>query len=392
MSEVRTLADACSAIVDCAHKTAPIDDSGEYFAVGTPAMRGHKIDYAEARRISRATFERWTQRLQPKVGDLLLAREAPVGPVVTIPESENVAPGQRTVLLRPRAGVVDSRFLYYYLTSPSIQTALQIKASGSTVPHLNVADVRVMPTPGIPGIEEQRAIARLLGALDDKIAANDRISELVGELLRARFAHLADGREQTELRQIARVNAEQTKPSAGQTLRYLDISAVGQGVYEFPPESFWDDAPGRARRIVRQGDTVWSTVRPSRRSHALILDDDARFVASTGLAVLTPHPDRVAGLYEATRTNHFVAYLESVAEGSAYPAVRADRFDAAPIPDLREDEWDAFEEEALPLRRRSHAATRESRLLAALRDGLLPRLMSGEVRIRDGEKVVEVVA
>src|SRR4051794_16594609 len=85
MPEIVTLADVCSNIVDCAHKTAPIDPDGKYFAVGTPAMRGNRIDYREARPISEATFDAWTTRLRPQEGDLLLAREAPVGPVVQIP-------------------------------------------------------------------------------------------------------------------------------------------------------------------------------------------------------------------------------------------------------------------------------------------------------------------
>ncbi|MCA0178740.1 MAG: restriction endonuclease subunit S [Actinobacteria bacterium] len=391
MTVAMTLADLCSDIVDCAHKTAPIDESGEHFAVGTPAMRNHIINFSEARRISEATFKAWTTRLRPRVGDLLLAREAPVGPVVRIPESENVAPGQRTVLLRPRAGTCDSRFLYYFLTSPRVQAELQVKAAGSTVPHLNVADVRTLPADAVPPLAEQRAIAEVLGALDDKIAANARSADIVDELLATRFARLSAGRARVGLGTIASVNQRSTKPQAGGTLRYLDISSVGRGVYDLPAESSWDDAPGRARRLVAQGDVVWSTVRPNRRSHALVLDDDDKLIGSTGLAVLTPAPGRTAGLYEATRTDGFVAYLETVAEGSAYPAVRAERFLEAPVPELDPKEWDQFEVLALPLREHVHASKVESRRLAAARDELLPLLMSGKARVKDAEKTVEGV-
>jgi type I restriction enzyme S subunit len=91
-------------------------------------MRDHRINYAEARRISRETFEAWTRRLSPRAGDLLFAREAPVGPVVRLPDVANVAPGQRTVLLRPDPDVVDSKFLYYALTAPAAQAGLLVKA------------------------------------------------------------------------------------------------------------------------------------------------------------------------------------------------------------------------------------------------------------------------
>lgn len=157
---------------------------------------------------------------------------------------------------------------------------------------------------------------------------------------------------------------------------------VGVGSFAFPEERPWPGAPGRARRALRAGDTVWSTVRPNRRSHALILDD-CELVGSTGLAVLRPHANRVASLFEASRTGAFSRYLESVAEGSAYPAVRVSLFAHAPVPDLTEAEWNEFEVLAMPLRGRAHAAEVENRALTMVRDELLPLLMSGKLRVRD---------
>jgi type I restriction enzyme, S subunit len=279
------------------------------------------------------------------------------------------------------------RFVYYALLA--IDPAyLNV---GSASPTLNRNHFHPLPVRWPETLSEQRAIAEVLGALDDKIAANKQIALLVDELAMAEFRNISDGRSQDELSSLGSVNVAVSKPKAGRSLRYIDISSVGQGSYAFPDESSWDDAPGRARRVVRPGDTIWSTVRPNRRSHALILDEDPLLIASTGLAVLTPKSERIACLYEATRTEEFVSYLESVAEGSAYPAVRADRFASAPIPDLGEAEWDRFEAFALPLRQRAYSAGVESRHLDVMRDELLPLLMSGKVRVRDAEKVVEGV-
>ena len=380
------LDDVCSHIVDCEHKTAPIDEAGEYFAVGTPAMRNHVINYAEARRISRETFETWTRRLAPRPGDLLLAREAPVGPVVRLPDVANVAPGQRTVLLRPDPRVADSTFLYYALTAPSAQARLQSKAEGSTVHHLNVPDIRSFEL-RVPALPEQQAIAEVLGALDDKIAANTALAARADDYLEAEMDRLTIGCGVTALGAIADVNRRTVKPVAGGSLRYVDIASVGVGVFDYPEVSPWDDAPGRARRAVSYGDTLWSTVRPNRRSHALVLDEDSLLVASTGLAVLSPREVGFAFLYEATRRPAFTAYLENVAEGSAYPAVRADRFLNAPVPDVSQVARTAFESVAAPLRKLVAAQARENRTLAATRDALLPQLMSGKLRVRDAEKI-----
>lgn len=189
---------------------------------------------------------------------------------------------------------------------------------------------------------------------------------------------------------IADVNAIAAAPDSD-TLRYIDIAAVAVGSYEFPGQMAWSAAPSRARRGIRRGDTLWSTVRPNRRSHALNLSGDPTLVGSTGLAVISPRTTGFAYLYETTKLLGFAKYLESKAEGSAYPAVRADRFHSAPVPLLPSNRREEFESVAAPLRMHVHHSTAESRQLAALRDTLLPQLMSGKLRVRDAEKQVEEV-
>lgn len=189
---------------------------------------------------------------------------------------------------------------------------------------------------------------------------------------------------------IAEVNLEIARPSPD-GLRYIDIAAVGTGSYDFPPAISWDEAPGRARRRIHRGDTLWSTVRPNRRSHALNLSSDPLLVGSTGLAVISPRATGFAYLYQVTKLPEFVAHLESKAEGSAYPAVRADAVESAPIPLVPRSEIERFESIAAPLREHAHSLGEESRTLANLRDTLLPHLMSGRLRVKDAEKQVEAV-
>ena len=199
---------------------------------------------------------------------------------------------------------------------------------------------------------------------------------------------MASGADVATLGSIADVNRRSVKPVTDGNLRYVDIASVAVGAFEYPDVSAWSDAPGRARRGLSAGDTMWSTVRPNRRSHALNLEDDALLVASTGLAVLSPREVGFAYLYEASRRPEFTAYLANVAEGSAYPAVRADRFLEAPVPDLPADQIHMFEAQAAPLRKLVASQARESRTLAATRDALLPQLMSGKLRVRDAEALI----
>jgi len=279
-------------------------------------------------------------------------------------------------------------YYFYYFRSPqgrsSIETIIQQVAAAG----IRGSDLRRLVVP-CPPVQEQRAIAEMLGALDDKISANTKLAGSTDELLSTLFASkVAACDEVLPLRDLADINARSVKPAAGGLLRYIDIASVGVGRYDYPETSDWAGAPSRARRSVRKGDVLWSTVRPNRRSHALNMSDDPLLVGSTGLAVLTPSAVGCAYLYEVTKRPEFTAYLETVAEGSAYPAVRADRFGDAIVPWLPQPERDAFESTAAPMREHAHSLESENRHMAAMGDTLLPQLMSGKIRVKDVEQMV----
>ncbi|MDN5757006.1 MAG: restriction endonuclease subunit S [Tomitella sp.] len=322
-------------------------------------------------------------------GELLVSIVGTVGESAIVPEGLagwNVA--RAIAVVRPLG--VSATWVRLALGTREVRATLESVLNTTVQATLNLADLKRLRIP-MPPEATRNAISEVLGALDDKIAANDNLRTLTDSLCRARFQRASASHNVEKLSSIAVVNVATVRPRVDGMLRYVDISSVGQGSFDFPEESKWNEAPGRARRVLRAGDTIWSTVRPNRRSHALVLDEDSSLIASTGLAVLTPLDGRIAGLYESCRTDQFVGYLESVAEGSAYPAVRADRFNNAPVPALRAEEWAEFERFALPLRQRAHAAAVESRNLAATRDELLPLLMSGKIRVRDAERQVEDV-
>ena len=147
----------------------------------------------------------------------------------------------------------------------------------------------------------------------------------------------------------------------------------------------WSDAPSRARRGVANGDVLWSTVRPNRRSHCLLLNPPSDLVVSTGFAVLTPKLVGPSFLYGMSERQEFVDYLVSVADGSTYPAVRADRFVEAPLQVPNRDALTSYESATMVLRERGAAARWESNLLLQLRDLLLRNLLSEGLPVSDAE-------
>lgn len=318
----------------------------------------------------------FTDRAQVKRGGVIVGRKGAYRGVHYSPDPFWVI--DTAFYLEPTVPM-NQRWAYYALQLADINGL----DSGSAIPSTTREAFASIPV-AFPKLREQQAIAEVLGALDDKIAANTRLAAKSDAVLSTLFESMVD--EKTEfvsLSSIADVNAESIKPTGRGDLRYVDIASVGVGRFEFPEISAWADAPGRARRRLRRGDTIWSTVRPNRRSHALNLSDDPLLVASTGLAVLTPRFVSPSYLYEVTHRPDFTVYLENVAEGSAYPAVRADRFNDAPVPLLREEARHRFDDFAEPLRKAIATAEVENRTLAAIRDALLPQLMSGRLRVND---------
>lgn len=381
----------CEGIYDCPHSTPELTEIGP-LVVRTQDIASGIFRASQAAHVSENTYVERTKRATPAHGDLLYSREGAYhGVAAEVPVNTRVCLGQRMVLIRPDKAKVDVRFLRYWLNSPLMTSHVGNLRVGSAAPRINVSDIRSFPVPILPTIE-QRAIGALLGALDDKIAANERIATSVDGLCEA-LLEATLTREIASfvmLESIAKVNARSVRPIPGGSLRYIDISSVSPGFVDWPLATSWEAAPGRARRKVIAGDTIWSTVRPNRRSHALILSEDPTLVASTGFAVLSPTKVGPAYLYEVTKRGEFIAYLESVAEGSAYPAVRPEKFVTAEVPIPPAAALEAFEAKAFSLRQRSERAHEESRTLAALRDILLPKLMSREICIKDAEKVVGV--
>ncbi|MEU3293350.1 restriction endonuclease subunit S [Streptomyces longwoodensis] len=353
-------------------------------------VRSGSIDTSDPLRVS-PDIEAKYSRTRLQGGEVLLTLVGSTGQTAVVSDQLagwNVA--RAIGVLRPLPEI-PPRWLQYFLESEGAQRYIREHLNTTVQATLNLKDVRALPVP-LPPLQEREAITTAIGALDDKIAVNERIAATTDELVSALFSALIAGcsaPEEAELGEVALVNSRSVKPESEGALRYIDISSVGVGSYEWPDRIQWSEAPGRARRLASWGSTVWSTVRPNRRSHALVLDTDEDLVFSTGLAVLTPVSVGPAFLYEATRTPEFQAYLEGVAEGSAYPAVRAERFKEAPLLLPGSAAREKFEEAAMALRLRAHQAVAESRTLATLRDALLPQLMSGRLRVKDAEKIVE---
>lgn len=201
---------------------------------------------------------------------------------------------------------------------------------------------------------------------------------------------MREGWRETTLGEVVEVNPESmSTSSAPATFRYVDLSSVTptRGIDEVELASYsLETAPGRARRIIRRGDVLVSTVRPYLRGFGYVSSSLDGEVASTGFCVLRAIPAIIESgfIWALVRTPDFVGHLMTRATGSNYPAVRPPDVASFPLllPPLDEQrriiDLIAAVDEAIEAAERVKASTDQARR------GLLGELLSGERAEREG--------
>ena len=178
MSEV-VLNDICELIVDCPHSTA-YDEGTGYPLVRTPNIGRGRLIYSGMHRVCEEVYNKRNARAIPQTNDLIFAREATAGNVALIQEGEKVCLGQRTVLIRPNANLVNPAFLTYHLLAPEQQYKLLSTANGATVAHVNMPTIRNLKL-SLPPLATQYRIASILSRYDSLIENYQKQIKLLEE-------------------------------------------------------------------------------------------------------------------------------------------------------------------------------------------------------------------
>ncbi len=180
-------------IIDCEHKTAPLAEEG-YPSIRTPNVGKGRLLLNNVNLVSKKTYQLWTKRSVPQSGDIILAREAPVGNAAIIPKNLKVCLGQRTVLIKSDRNRIIPEYLNYLINSNSINSFLINISNGATVGHLNVTDIRKLKLPTLPPLPIQKKIAAILSSYDELVENNNRriaiLEKMAEEIYREWFVRM----------------------------------------------------------------------------------------------------------------------------------------------------------------------------------------------------------
>ena len=289
---------------------------------------------------------------------------------------------------------VDVDFFFYllkYLKPNFVDIARNKQTTG--LGHVTKRDLKGIVA-ALPDLTEQRAIVYALGALDDKIELSRRMANALEEVIRTAYEFwFTDGGrvfgETGTLTDVARLNPESwTASTLPDNVTYVDLSNTKWGRIERTGTYAWHDAPSRARRVLRPGDTIVGMVRPGNGSHALVGVEG--LTGSTGFAVLRPKDDFDALFVwcAATSTTN-INRLAQLADGGAYPAVSSQAIAATEIALTNVTTRKRFSGLTAALGSRMLAAYSDSHKLTELRDTLLSRLISGQLRVLDARELTQ---
>ena len=402
------LSELCTTIVDSEHKTAPkTDDAVGYPLIRTTDIGRGRLDLANAHRVDAEAYMAWTRRAVPQPGDLILAREAPVGNVALITPGMEPVLGQRTVLIRPDEEQVDPQFLTYRLLAHDIQHWMRGVANGATVPHLNMEDIRALPLLELPPLHIQNKIGATLSAFDNLIENNRRRIEILEEmarlLYREWFVHFRfPGHEVFELVDsdlgpipegwdVSRL-VEACSLVMGQSPKSEYYNDIGEGLpfhqgvtdfgARFPTHTKWTTVD---KRVADPRDILFSVRAPVGRIN--VASD--RLVVGRGLSAIRALDGHQNFLLLQLKDKFAVE--DSIGGGTIFNAVTRKDMESIVLLKPSSPVIEEFEAATAPMADLVVNLSRQNVLLREARDLLLPCLVSGELDVSELDLGLEVV-
>ncbi|MER5691153.1 restriction endonuclease subunit S [Streptomyces mirabilis] len=395
MSEwIETTIGDVATVFDGPHATPKKTETGPWFLSISSLDKG-RLNLAESAHVAEDDFAKWTRRVTPQEGDVLFSYETRLGEAALMPEGIRACLGRRMGILRPKRDAVDPKFLLYTYLGPEFQETIAARRiHGATVDRIPLVSLPTWPI-RLPGLAGQQAVVAVLGALDDKIVVNERIAATARQLALTTFVQATvDGEPvEVDVASVSRVLTRGIAPKYSESsddLVVLNQKCIRDGRVRLAPARLTLREKVKAPKLLQRNDVlVNSTGVGTLGRVARWTSDDAATVDShiTIVRFEEAAVDPVCAGFAILRAQ---PEIEAMGEGSTgQTELRRTQLGGLEItlPNMAAQQQlrpklDALEE-------RADQALAESGALTTLRDKLLPQLMSGRLRVKDAEKIVE---
>ena len=425
--QLQSVEDSMKAIIDYRGKTPRKTPSGIPLITAKIVKDGRIMTPTEF--IAADGYDSWMNRGLPELGDVVMTTEAPLGEIAQI-DNRKVALGQRLITLRGKPDLLNNTYLKFAMQAAFVQNQLEARATGTTVLGISQRELRNVEIL-LPPLQEQRRIAHILGTLDEKIELNRQMNETLEATARAIFkswfvdfdpvkakmegrkpaymdtetaalfpsvfqdsqlGEIPQGWQVLPLPEIIEVNPRRIlkKGTIAPYLPMLNLPTQGHRPYEWRHREF-----NSGTKFIN-GDTLLARITPclenGKTGFVDFLCEDEVGWGSTEYIILRPKPPfPVEFGYYLARSDSLRAFaIHNMTGTTGRQRVPASCFDyyqfAAPtVPIVQE-----FGKIVKTLMKKIRVNNQQSHTLSQIRDMLLPKLLSGEIRVGDAAETLEV--
>ena len=358
------------------------NDDGEIIALRALNLRNGEIDLTDIKRISREVSDGLTRSKIYKDDILLTYTGNGYGDCAIIEENDKYHLAPNICKIVPNTEAVFPYYLYCYIRSKAFYNQMSNNMTGSGQPTIPMKTIRLLKIP-IPEMDVQVNIANMIWSLNQKIrnnkAINNNLSDLLQAIYQKQFGEVSLGANQGILSDICSYSKEK-----------VAVSELNVNTY-FSTENMLPEKAGSTKATslpttpqttaCRKGDTLISNIRPYFKK---IVYCEDMCGCSTDVLCFTPVQSQYAAyLFSTLYTDKFFAFMVAGSKGTKMPRGDKQQIMTYPVVLPAESELEEFNAIAFPVLGQLNSNKAENKRLSALRDALLPKLMSGELDVSD---------
>lgn len=421
----------CEGIFDGPHATPQKTEQGPIF-LGISSLNKGRLDLSKLEYLSEDDFKKWTKRITPKAGDLVFSYETRLGEVAMIPEGLRCCLGRRMALMRINQEKAIPEYVLYAYLSPLFQDVIRARTiHGSTVDRIPLMEFGTFPI-HVPPLDVQSSIASILKALDDRIAllreTNATLEAIAQALFKSWFVdfdpvHANAGTQAPNLPPEIQalfpatftdnpqglipegwsyVNLGELVCNQSTTFRFhgidkvvfINTGDVSEGLFLHQDYVSTDGLPGQAKKAIQRDDILFSEIRPKNKRFAYVNLDPKDYVVSTKFMVLRAILDiSPRYIYQILKQDETIDFFNMIAESRSgtFPQITFDSIQTYQVLKPSKACVDKFIDLVSPIIEQIDLTSERQKELSNLRDTLLPRLISGQLRLPEAEQAIATI-
>lgn len=400
--------------------TTPSTVGGKFLSSGVNYIKSEAVDYDG--RIDTSTFvyidadtHEKLKRSQLEENDILFSIAGiylgKTGMVTKemIPANTN----QAVAIIRLNQLLANPKFIHLFLRNSETVRYVNSMSSQSAQPNINLEEVGSLEL-NLPPLPEQKAIAEILSSLDDKIELNLQTNKTLEEMANALYKHwfvdfgpfndgkfieselglIPEGFKLVSFKDVCFNHSKTYNFKGKEKVIFVNTGDILEGKFLHKNYSDIEGLPGQAKKIIELNDILFSEIRPGNKRYALIISDTSEYVVSTKFMVIRTNEKILPRiLYRILRDEAIIKEFQNIAESRSgtFPQITFDAISGITFPMSNIGIQNQFMDKVLPLEQLIESNNIEIENLKQTRDYLLPKLISGEIQVKDAAKKVKEV-